>query len=74
VEEEDESLGGETGVPPSEESSLCVFDTPCERIVDGVRGGDTVGGAVGAEGTRSAGFGNVLNVDPNDVYLNENWD
>jgi len=70
--EEGKALVGEMGMrAPSSESSLCVFDITSEWVVDGVRSDDAVSGVsvvVGAEGTRSAGFGNVLNVDPNDVY------
>jgi len=69
--DEDRALVGEMGIPPSSESSLCVFDITFELVVDGVRRDDVVSGvsaAVGGGGTRSAGFGDVLNVDPNDVY------
>jgi hypothetical protein len=68
------ALVGEMGELSSDEGSVCVFDITCERVVDGVSRDEAVSGvsiAVGEDGTRRAGFGNVLNVEPNDVYLKE---
>ena len=68
------ALVGEMSGLPSEEGSVCVVDMTCERVVDGVTRDEAVSGvsiAVGEHGMRRAGFGNVLNVDPNDVYLKE---
>lgn len=65
---ERKALVGEMNGPSSEEGSVCVFDITCERVVDGVSRDEAVSGE---DGMRSAGFGNVLNVEPNDVYLNK---
>jgi len=68
------ALVGEMSGLPSEEGSVCVFDITWERVVDGVSRDEAVSGvsiAVAEGGTRRAGFGNVLNVDPNDVYLDK---
>jgi len=72
VKERRAPVGEMSGLPS--EGSVCVVDITCERVVDGVTRDEAVSGvsiAVGEDGTRRAGFGNVLNVDPNDVYLKE---
>jgi len=48
-----------------------VSDMTCDKVVDGVRIEDAVKGVsvAGDGGTRRAGLGKVLNVDPREVYL-----
>lgn len=62
------------GDSASASGTACVLDmTVASAVVgvinDEVESGCACGGPVTEESTRSAGFGNVLYVDPSDVYL-----
>lgn len=79
IQEDNVEVGDKGSSSRNGEGIVCVLDMTSVRALVGVMREEAVSGVVGSggrswvaiSGTRRAGFGNVLYVEPREVYLSE---